>query len=147
MRARRLWAGNEFLPGGFNPPRAGATAYARLMFIIVSIHAPVRATVNSASKDLDLSFSPRPRAGATLFIGIAQLLQEFQSTPRAGDHGIRWRRISAGVSIHAPVRGRLTFACIRKMVHPRRAVTTPNLLAAAPELYVSIHARAGATER
>jgi len=110
------------------PPRGGdLNACFALGHVMVSIHAPARGRPRlPPAEAVHFCFNPRPRAGATHFVGPAHVHHRFQSTPpRGGDFSQANGNPLYLVSIHAPARGR-----------PRRAPFHRHRLA------VSIHAPA-----
>ena len=120
----------------FNPrPLAGATQAPESPEALsgISIHAPLRGRLGDGSPDCQHhDFNPRPLAGATLTVFLCSEIRphfnprplagatagehpvgvspfDFNPRPLAGATAVR-PRISpgAGISIHAPLRGRLT---------------------------------------
>ena len=95
----------------FNPrPHAGATLESVLLadLVQISIHAPMRGLRGCRSqKGGDNHFNPRPHAGATKDPDVKVTPTGFQSTPPCGgDRRGQSRSTAAGISIHAPMRGR-----------------------------------------
>ena len=123
MRGRRLRAG---YPRGFqyfNPrPHAGATIRHDHFrhHGHISIHAPMRGrrcTTGDDSKEVK-NFNPRPHAGATTMAGMyRRQVRDFNPRPHAGATpdqrpGCQWTD-RFGISIHAPMRGRLSDEAVR----------------------------------
>ena len=95
----------------FNPrPLAGATTgkVNKELFLIISIHAPIRGRRRCTdSRRESTDFNPRPHTGATTLSFIFCTTRKFQSTPPyGGDRCDRPGDPAAGISIHAPIRGR-----------------------------------------
>ena len=110
---RPLYAGVFYLLH-FNPrPLAGATPGRNPKNDpgFISIHAPLRGRRPlHKSAVCSFDFNPRPLAGATRWqVTRAPLLSRFQSTPPCGGDGQETvDGLTLEISIHAPLRGRLT---------------------------------------
>ena len=136
----------------FDPrPRVGATSmkYPLGMRVAVSIHAPVwgRRSYDKPLKYKDKRFRSTPPCGGDLALrGPAAHDPAFRSTPPCGgDNGVCTAVAPTGVSIHAPVWGRLCQPAHRgeqrSRFDPRpRVGATPPTMRACSCSSVSIHA-------
>ena len=77
-------------------------------FAKISIHAPLRGRLyERRGIPTGNDFNPRPLAGATFDALLGGDDVQFQSTPPCGgDQGDAYAALVAGISIHAPLRGR-----------------------------------------
>ena len=105
----------------FNPrPHAGATLISNKQTLpkVISIHAPMRGRLYDMMdhRPRGAYFNPRPHAGATTTSEITTRSSRFQSTPPCGGDTYTVAVIlGLCISIHAPMRGRPTWAVQKKL--------------------------------